>query len=288
MSSLRWSDLQRHTQRHRVWLLATPRGHQGSAAGPWLAAQALPSSPEGSRAHARGRLEPWADGSTAAGDDGAFERAALLKCAGMLLQVLPLGQPAGQLALPSLSLAAIAAQLTRGPASWVQAPHLRGSRHRRLRAGNRERHGRPLFGLQAARALLSPEDGPEQAAGSRSGEWPHGLPRAGTLWPCRLTRVRTERALRPAAMKRSSSLVSELATILAILRSKTPVCTWSMNSSASSRNWSTSSEIPVACTFLLGLLPPFRRSLLGGVLGGGSCCMRTVRGAAAGQEGPRL
>ena len=62
-------------------------------------------------------------------------------------QVAPLGQPTGQLALSAHDLAALAAQvaglvvrarlaqLTRGPASWVQAPHLCGSRHRRLHAG---------------------------------------------------------------------------------------------------------------------------------------------------------
>ena len=127
---------------------AAPGPHQGCAAGP-TRPNLCSEAQRAQRALAGGRLEPWgpwAAGSAAAGD-GACARAALLDGARVLLQVAPLGQPTRQLALSAHDLAALAAQvaglavrarlaqLTRGPASWVQAPHLCGSRHRRLGAG---------------------------------------------------------------------------------------------------------------------------------------------------------
>ena len=127
---------------------AAPGPHQGCAAGP-TRPNLCSEAQRAQRALAGGRLEPWgpwAAGAAAAGD-GACARAALLDGACVLLQVAPLGQPTRQLALSAHDLAALAAQvaglavrarlaqLTRGPASWVQAPHLCGSRHRRLGAG---------------------------------------------------------------------------------------------------------------------------------------------------------
>eukprot|EP00964_Phaeocystis_antarctica_P006067 scaffold3317_cov80-Phaeocystis_antarctica.AAC.5 len=64
---------------------------------------------------------------------------------------------------------------------WLKASATSDGQLSRATAGNSAAAGLSSAFKRRGISLLSPEDGPEQAAGSQSGGWPDGLPRAGAL-----------------------------------------------------------------------------------------------------------